>query len=227
MIKIKIILTAFIVLYTTCACSQLIGGYGIKAGVVINGMRSSGNPTSNLEDSSFAFNLFSYDVGLYTELFPSKIFNLTAELHYTVLGEHPSNLVRLLQRVPSNQGEFYEYKYASNRFSYISFQLLPHYNFLNTKEDRLFILAGPRFDIMLGNYNSEYENSAVVNNGNLEMGAIIGIGGEFRNIFNFDFRYNYNFTEVYSLIQGAGAVLRKHHSFIFLTGINFKKLLKM
>lgn len=223
--KIVIIALLTLPLFNNVTSAQIIGGYGVKAGILVNGLRSSNNAPANLQDSS-SFNFFGYDLGIYAELFPAKKFNLTTEFHFTLLGEQPSNLVRLLTKVPSNQGEFYEYKYASNRFTYISFHLLPHYNFVNNPDERLFILAGPRFDMMLSNYNSEYEENLKLNNGNLETGAILGFGGEFKNVFNFEFRYNYNFSEIYSVKYGTEKISRKHHSFIFFGGLNLKKLFK-
>lgn len=225
--KVYILIFTIFFLHVITSSSQILGKYGIKAGLVFNGI-STGNDISVFTDSSAYLNFLAFDIGIYAELFNTKNFCVSTELHYLVRGEQNPNFIKILTRIPPAYLEIYEYKYLSDRFNYLSFQILPRYILNLTQRNKLFAFAGPRFELRIGNSNSGIDDDSKIfemSNYKLETGGSIGFGGEMLDVFSFEFRYDYNFSNIYGLSYRNNIVYRKHNSLTFLLGLSLSKYL--
>lgn len=223
----KIIYFFIIMILASPLSSQVIHNWGIKGGLLFSGFTTDSDDKV-FTDSSHFVNFLSYDIGLYAEMFNSKKFSVSAELHYNTKGERNPNFVSVITVSPSSQGDEYSYKYLSDRFHYISLQILPRYKFIITKEDVLYIFGGPSYDYRISNTNSEHPNSTLeAGKSGGEIAGIIGLGGEFLRIATFEFRFQHNFTPTYTFRYGDKKVGRTSNSIIFQFGVSLKKIFKL
>jgi hypothetical protein len=215
-----IIISSFNSIYT-----QTFNKFGIKSGLIFNGISTQNDGASIVEESAI-FNYLSYDFGLFGEFFNSKKFCISTELHFTAKGEKNAAYVIITKN--TTQGQIYDFEYLSDRFYYISLHTLPKYRFFHSsRNENLYVMAGPKFDFLISNSNSDnYENSLKIKNSNLEVGALIGFGIEVWDIVSFEFRFEHTFTPVYKLSYNNGNITRHHNALVFLTGLNLKKVLK-
>ena len=207
--------------------SQFIHNFGIKFGLHYSGFITSDASKLFPNGDPTAMNYIGTDFGVYTELFNSTRFCVSTELHYETLGEKETNSFRIIYPVQSTQGEFYKYTYLSRSFTYISFQILPRFRFAVTHDDKVYFLAGPRFDLRIANNNPEYQDAIMLKNMQLETGVTVGIGGEVLDLISFEFRYNYNFSNTFRFIYGGDTITRSFQAYSFIAGVSLKKILKI
>jgi hypothetical protein len=206
--------------------SQILSKYGIKSGLLWTGLTAPNSTNAFGNFSPSLFNFISVDFGIYAEIFNKERFCISTELHYVTKGEDPADNFQYPVQIDPNRGEVYNFTNISNRFHYISLQLLPRYRFGLTQDDKVYFLLGPHFDYMIGNSYSEDNNEFKVKNSKLELGVTSGIGGEVRDKINFEFRFEYNLTGTYKLKYGNESVSRHNISLIFMAGVCLKNLSK-
>jgi hypothetical protein len=89
------------------------------------------------------------------EFLNSEKFCLSAEFHFTRKGERNPNHLAIVETINTSQGLMYDYKYLTDRFYYLSLQLLPKYRFVVTPtKDNIYLISGPKFDLIISNTNS-------------------------------------------------------------------------
>jgi hypothetical protein len=214
----------FIIITSNFVASQHISKYGIKAGLIFTGMTTS-NESSVFVDSAAFLNFLSFEAGIYAEIFNTRKFCLSAELHYSIKGERNPNFNTVLIPVTLSNGQYYEYKYLSDRFHYISFQLLPRYRLVITPSgENLYVLGGGKIDLLIHNTNSGDNKTVEINNFKLDFGVTTGLGIELMNFLNFEFRFEHSFRGPYKFSYGDKTVTRTFNSIIFFTGVSFNKL---
>ena len=225
MIKIfKIIIIIIFLFPVSQIYSQTLYKFGIKGGLNFSGLSTSDDAKNVFYDSSAVFNLLTFDIGIFAELFNFQRFCVSAELHYLTKVENNPNLNKQLILNSSNHGEFYSYEYLSDRLHYLSLQLLPRYRFVITDEDELYFMGGPEFDYLTGYSNSENDNIIAMKNGTISAGGILGFGGEYHELITFDFKYEHDFTNTYKISYGDKSVSRKSSSISFVAGISLSNL---
>ncbi|RPI13350.1 MAG: PorT family protein [Ignavibacteriae bacterium] len=207
--------------------SQTENKFGIKAGCIFTGISTSNDDKNLFYDSSTFLNHLNYTVGFYKEWFNTEKFCLSTELIYSTKGDI-NVFVKLVKDVSTNQGEFYESYYVSNRFQYLSLQLLPRYRIvLAPKSENMYIFGGPSLDLLVNNYISDDRTDfKKIDNMKLELGAVIGLGVELMNFLTFEFRFDHNFTGPYTISYGDKTIARRYSSAVFYTGISFNKFFK-
>lgn len=220
-------LTLFLIIIF-CSCEshpQTFHKIGFRGGLIFTGMATS-SEASVFSDSASFLNFLSYEFGVYAEMFNSKHFCLSTEFHYRVKGERNPNFNKVIRPVTLNNGQYYEYRYLSDRFHYISLQILPRYRIAITHTDEnLYLFGGGVLDLLIYNTNSgDNETVDDIKNFKLDFGATAGIGIELMNFLTFEFRYEHSFRGPYELSYGDKTVTRSYNSLIFLTGISFNKL---
>ncbi len=222
---IRILSTSCIIIFLALNFSrsdaQLINKFGVKGGVILSGMMSSGYiPVIMQNQSDNAYHFLTFDAGVFVEWFDSKHFCLSTELHYNIKGEQKENPFKLLYLAANGE---YKYGSVSDRFQYLSFQLLPKWKFIVTQEDNVYLFLGPKFDYRVGAYNADTDEDIKVSSGKMETGFAIGFGNEVWDIFRVDFKYEQSFSSVYNITYGPTTVSRRNASFVVLLGISFKK----
>lgn len=223
---IVFILLFYFILPNQNVNSQVVNKFGLKGGLLL----------SKLSMNEFVSDAFSYeperkykflsiDLGLYAELFDSRFFCVSAELHYSIKGEESFEDFMILQQ--GNTPNEFVYKKVNDRFHYISFQILPRWKFMVNTEDKLYLFGGPRFDLRIANSKSGGDSDIPLSNGIIESGITVGIGNEFWELLSTELRYEVNLSNVYTITYGSTTVKRKNHSFSLLMGLSLKKLLKI
>lgn len=155
-------------------------------------------------------------------MFNNERYCVAIELHYISKGENPDESYKVQVPVNPNLGEIYNFKNASDRFTYISLQVLPRYRFGLTQEDKLYFLLGPHLDYRISNHYSDNVNEYSFTNSNFELGFTGGIGGEVRDLLNFEFRCGYDISGTYKVSYGSTTVTRHDISISFLVGVCLK-----
>jgi hypothetical protein len=210
--------------------SQLINKFGIKGGAIVSWLSEpySDNPvTASFEQSKSQTYLFlTFDIGIYAELFDSPKFCVSTELHYVNRGEEKEGPVKFLAPV-ENQPGFYEYRAVSDRFEYLSFQILPRWKYEINSSDRLYLFLGPKLDYRIGNHNSDGFNDVKFKNSRAELGLIAGIGNEIWELLLLELRYDYSLTNTYQIEYGSNTYGRKNNSVSLSLGFSLKKLLRI
>ncbi len=206
--------------------SQVFNKFGIKGGAIFSGMSlSEFYPGIFRYNPSNSFKLLSIDFGIYGEFFNSRHFSTNTEIHYTIRGEGGNQLFEFLQTSTGITG--LEYRTASNRFHYISFQILPKWKFIVNTENNVYLFGGPRFDLRVSNSNTLTNDYVKFDNSGFETGFTVGAGDEISDMFHFELRYERNFTSSYELDVKGERVTRKLSSFSLLLGVSLKKLLRI
>lgn len=221
-----LILALITFLHTTESDSQVFNKFGIKGGAILTQITlSEYYPGLFLTDPSGGFKYLSIDLGIYGEFFNSRKFSVNAEVHYIRKGEDDNNRFAFLQK-----GEGVtelQYKHTSNRFQYISFQVLPKWKFLVNTENNMYMIGGPRFDLRISNSNSYGADAVKLDNSGFEFGFTVGIGDEIADLFHFELRYDRNLTNTYSFDKGDEDITRKMNSLSLIVGLSLKKLLRV
>jgi hypothetical protein len=217
-------ITIFLLSFCSPANSQFINKYGLKAGLNFSGLHSSAELDYLATDATtINFRLLSFDVALYAEVLDSRHFCVSTELHYYIKGDSRDNPFTIFNLTPGGSGT-YSYGEVSERFSYLSFQLLPHWKFIATHDDRVYLLAGPAFDYRISTWKSEGPEDYKINTGKVEFALVFGLGGEIGELFNYEVRYQHNLSNVYKITYGDEVVNRSLSSFHVLLGVSLKKL---
>ncbi|HMT12403.1 MAG TPA: outer membrane beta-barrel protein, partial [Ignavibacteria bacterium] len=201
--------------------SQFIDKFGIKAGAIYTGLSSPYDRNKTLteifEKQSNAGSLLSYDLGIFAELFNKPRFCVSMEVHYCVKGESNFNQVKLLSPDENHPG-YYSYRGFSDRFQYLSLQVLPRWRFELNSSDKIYLFMGPKLDILLGNYNSDDLSGLNVKNYGSEIGFAAGIGNEVWELFYLELKYEHSFSSVYNIKYGGDTYGRKFSSISLLAG---------
>ncbi len=219
--KNVICILLFLVLVNVHSSSQALSRLGVKTGILFSGL-TSGDDNQFFDSDISIVNFISYDIGFFAEMFTSKTFTLSAELHYNLKGERNQNFIKVITKEESQQGTIYSLKYMSDRFHYISLQVLPRYHFVLSRNETLFLQGGPCLDYLIGNSNSEHDNTLPVKNSNFEFAAIAGFGATVNNWLILDFRFQHNFTPTYTFSYGNEKLSRYNNSAVFLVGFVLK-----
>jgi len=227
-IPMKFIITIFLLL-TFCSAginSQVINKFGIKGGLIISKLTLSEYISDAFSyEPEREYKFLSMDVGIYAELFDSRFFCISTELHYNIKGEEAYQDFEILQ--PNKQADGFEYLTVSDRFHYLSLQLLPRWKYLVNSQDKLYLFAGPRIDLRVANSKSGGKEDIKLSNNVIEPGLTVGIGNEIWDLLTIELRYEMNFTSVYKVSYGSTSISRKNNSFTLLAGLSLKKLLKV
>jgi hypothetical protein len=207
--------------------SQTLGSFGIKGGLSLSRISlSEYNEEAFPNQPAVEFKLISMDIGLFAELVNSKQFCVSTELHYRIIGENNDKKFTVI--VPEKNGtiETYAEKNVSDRFHYISLQILPRWKYQLNRSNKLYLFAGPRADLRMANSNSESESAIEFENNKLQAGFAAGMGFENSELLSIEIRYEHNLTNAYTITFGNQTFNRKHNSFYVLAGVSFSKLLK-
>lgn len=217
-------------LLLTCnADSQIVNKFGLKGGALMNNLTSYDDDaayTGFFKNYSEKLLLLNYDIGIFAEFFDSPKFCISGELHYNIKGEENKNSVRILAPDKTNP-ELYTYQGISDRFSYISLQLLPQWRFEINSSDKLYLFAGPKFDYRAGNYNSDDIEGVEIPDSKVELGFAAGIGNIMWELVYLELKYEHSFTDVYSIRYGSEKYSRYNQTFLLLMGVSLKKLFKI
>lgn len=211
------------------AGSQVINKFGLKGGALLNNLTAYDDDAAytgfyrNYSEKSL---LLSYDIGLFAEFFDSPKFCISGEIHYNIKGEENKNGVRILAPDKINP-ELYTYQGISDRFSYISLQLLPQWRFELNSSDKLYFFAGPKFDYRVGNSNSDDIEGVKIPDSKVEFGFAAGIGNIMWELVYLELKYEHSFTDVYTIKYGSENYSRHNQTFLLLMGVSLKKLLKV
>ncbi len=206
--------------------SQVVNKFGIKGGLILSKLSMNEFVSDAFSyEPERKYKFLSFDIGLYAELFDSRFFCVSTELHYNVKGEESFEDFMILQ--PNRQNDGFEFKKVNDRFHYISLQVLPRWRFMVNTEDKLYVFGGPRFDLRIGSSKSGGTSDIPLSNGIIESGFTVGFGNEFWELLITEFRYEINLSNVYNITYGNTVVKRKNHSFSLLMGLSLKKLLKI
>ena len=223
----KYILTIIIVLisFDIRTSSQFINKFGIKGGVNVSSVTSGeNNPVFFLKEPESRYNLINLDIGVFTELMDSRFFCISTELHYVRKGEENDNDIEIIYL--NKESNIASYRRITDRFHYLSFQILPRWKYAVTSEDKLYIFGGPKFDFRLSNNNSRGNEDLILKNSVFESGFTVGLGNEYYELFYLELRFDYSFTNVYKITLGEETVSRKNITFSLITGLSLKKLFK-
>jgi hypothetical protein len=227
-ITLKII-TMFVLLAALCPrenYSQVINKFGIKGGLIISKLTLSENVSDAFSyEPEREYKFLSMDVGIYAEMFDSRFFCISTELHYNIKGEEAYQDFEILQ--PNTQADGFEYRKVSDRFHYVSLQILPRWKYLVNTQDKLYLFGGPRIDLRVANSKSGGKEDIKLSNNVIEPGFTVGIGNEIWDLLTIELRYEMNFTSVYKVSYGNTSVSRKNNSFTLLAGLSLKKLLRV
>ncbi len=227
---IKLLMVVVLFVCSHSVQSQFIDKFGIKAGAIYTGLSSPYDRNKTLteifEKQSNAGSLLSYDLGIFAELFNKPRFCVSMEIHYCVKGESNFNQVKLLSPDENHPG-YYSYRGFSDRFQYLSFQVLPRWRFELNSSDKIYLFIGPKLDMLLGNYNSDDLSGLNVKNYGSEIGFAAGIGNEVWELFYLELKYEHSFSSVYNIKYGGDTYGRKFSSISLLAGLSLKKLFRI
>lgn len=223
--KLLVILTVLFTVHNIQ--SQTPDKFGIRAGIIFTGISTSNDDKNLFYDSSAFLSHLNFTVSVYKEWFTKKKFSISTELIYSVVGDK-NVLVKYLKPVPTNQGEFYEESYITNRFQYLSLHILPRYRFVVTPSgENMYVYAGPTADMLIGNYSSEnFENVYELDNFKMTFGGAFGLGLELMDFLTFEFKLLHSFTGPYNIKYGDKTISRRYTSAVFYTGVSFNKFFK-
>lgn len=200
----------FIALVQICiplAHAQLLKGYGFKTGIAV---------ASQYFDYAAGFDLeydnrIGFDFGGFVEWFDFYSFSVLTEARYIQKGMTYELQCRDEYNLPTGTEE------VDNRLDYLSVSLLVKW-VLKYKPISPYLIAGPRFDFLLG-YKSKYYSELYEEFEPIDVGGDIGIGGEFKfgqfpTILS-EFRYNFYFTDAYK----TNLLQVENRSFEILAGL--------
>lgn len=216
--------------------TQTIGKFGIKGGFIATGLSTFNEHSPyNLDqanlyiyDNSDYFNFLSFDVGIYTELFNSEEFCVSAELHYLIKGEADLSTYRVPRLISSYNGQnIWEMGTLSDKASFLSLQILPRYRAGISKggDDDVYFFAGPVFNFMLADKGTYTQPKYVVYKGFLgDIGGAIGLGFEVNRKFMLELKLDYSLTGSYNFIYRNEKIQRSYNTFSVMTGFAVSEL---
>lgn len=227
---IRYMLLCLILFLPASASSQLVNKFGVKGGAILTHISTPFETNDALksifENQTDAKYFLNFDIGVFAEIFDKPKFGVSVELHYNTKGESNYKTLKLLYPVENTSGH-YKYQGVSDRFHYLSFQVLPRWRFELNSNDKLYFFGGPKVDFLIGNNNSDNLNEVHFDNFNPEFGLIAGIGNEVNDVFFLELKYEYSLSSIYTLNYGSESYGRKNSSFLLLMGVSFKKLFRM
>jgi len=221
----RIVIFILLSLNPSLSFSQKGIDYGIKMGLLLSklSLTQDINPAL-IEYPIEGFRYLGIDLGVYLQFFNTRKFCVTTEFHYNQKGESTQySPFRILYPI-SPGGIPVKMQSVNNAFEYLYFQILPRWKFLSSREDYAYLFAGPRFDYRISNSNTDGPNEITFKNGVIEGGFTTGFGYDIMNLFNSELRYDYSFTNAYSITNGVATINRNFSSFTLLLGISIKEL---
>ncbi len=206
----KLMLFVIVILGFTVLSAQLNLSYGIKTGCVI------ANQDFDYDDNSSSLDLenrYGFDIGAFIEYSHNSNLYILCETHYIQKGM----VYEMEER--DDTGHLVGIITFNNRVDYLEFDVFGKFvhNFNNSS---LYIILGPRIDILLG-YDSKFFGNLYDDFERLDFGGSFGLGYEFIlwESINFlsEMRYSPSFTNSYE----TNSLTVKNNSFEILTGIKF------
>ncbi len=204
-ISIAIILFCF-----SSAYPQLLKGYGLKTGIVIADQHFEYGPYAKVETALDRKHRTGFDIGIYVEWLNLPFFSMLTEAHYVQKG-------MINEGIAYNEfGTLMGTVKFDNRVDYLSVPILAKIA-VKTPSFSPYLVAGPRFDFLLG-YNSTGGEFLYDRFKDLDMGGDIGIGVESNTRplkVLLEFRYSPDFTYAYK----SDLLKVKNNSFEILFGL--------
>lgn len=229
MTSVKIIITAIILItVSVIQYSQTINKYGIKGGLILSKLSYNNDyKSSSINEPLNKFACLKTDFGIYLEMFDSRSFCTSVELHYLCKGEDSKNAIKVYS--PDSIVNFLntDFQNVYNRFYYLSFQVLQKWKFIVRSDDKMFFFGGPVLNMGVSSNSSDNENAVKIENKKLIFGFKTGFGIELWDLFLLEMSYSHDFNSIYVITDGTGRIERRHDSFELLAGISLKKLLRI
>lgn len=215
-----LLITCLFTGYTTNA--QTFSKIGFKGGFALSGISTFNNKpiksgdklNAFVSDSTFFFNSVSVDLGITAELFNSKYFCLSAELHYLQKGDARVEYFTPDVQIREN-GSFDAAGNLDDKAYYLSLQILPRVRIpLSYEGDNYYFFGGPVFDLKLSD-KSEFSNSNfIINQKRTDVGIALGGGFELADALGIELKYQYDFTGPYSFIYKGEEIVRRYNCFV-------------
>ena len=211
----QILVVIAIVTLIHAADAQIVKSYGIKAGAVLAGQDWEYSPSSPLAGLDIADQMrWGVDVGCFVEWFDNPTFSLVTEVHYAQRGCQDEVVVRSTSH-PEGIGT----KILSPRLDYLSLPLL-----LKARLDFVpvspYLLAGPRFDVLLGKHPDGFDlviNQIKDHDWGITLGAGIAYDISSGYAIGAEFRYELSLQDIYE----TDMLTVRNHSMQFLTFVAF------
>jgi hypothetical protein len=220
-----------LLLYSFFICNsypQVLNQFGIKGGMILSRLTYDNNLHSGfIIEPVSKYACLKTDFGLYAEMFDSRNFCTSVELHYLNKGEDSKNPIQVYYPDTSNNYLNTDFKYISDRFQHISFQILQKWKFIIRSDDKMFIFGGPVLNLRISNHSEVSENALELKNSKLLFGFKAGYGIELWDVFLLELSFSHDFTNSYVITDGDNSLNRQHDSFELLAGFNLKKLLRI
>jgi hypothetical protein len=197
----------FVIVLPSLVQAQIFKGYGFKAGAV----RASQSFDYTMNFSIPIENRWGLDVGAFAEWFQHPNFSLLTELHYVQKGY--SLTVPITSAIyPEGTGEYYTYK---PRLDYISIPVLAKVRY-ETDAVTPYVFAGPRFDFLLGKYETlslDYSST--------DIGITVGGGLQFSIMQSSQMLVEGRFSPSFANAFQNPNLTVKNKSFEILVGMSF------
>jgi hypothetical protein len=198
-----------IILASNFAQTQFIKGYGFKVGAV----SATQTWNYNIDIHRDMENRWGIDAGVYVEFLDLPYISILGELHYIQKG-YTEKLPEATPTYPEGTGRYITFK---PRVDYFSIPLLTKVRYdMGTVSP--YILAGPRFDFLIGN-NPQYVGSIFDKFNKNDMGISAGVGIEIPTsaiqAVLLEFKYSPTLSKSYS----SNMLTIKNQSFELLFGI--------
>jgi hypothetical protein len=208
----RIVSFVFLVLFSIPNVShgQLIKSWGIKIGPAIAGQNWNYSIATGYSNDKIRWGL---TVGPFAELFDTHHFCLVVEAIYIQKG-FTDNFVTRSDRSGTTT--------SSPRLDYLSFPILPKLGFA-VHPFTLYILAGPRVDILLSN-SGKSESEALSNVDSFDFGASVGSGVECSLNAKLRIGLEARFSPSLRDIHHSTQLAIRNHSFEMLFTIGFDSM---
>ena len=208
--------------------AQFINKFGIKGGLLLSQLSFS-NEINNgfIIEPNNKYACLKTDFAIYAEMFDSRNFCASVELHYLNKGEDVKNKIQVNYLETVNSLNIYNYRFVNDRFQYIALHILPRWRFIIKSEDKMYIYAGATFSYRIDNYSVFTDNAISFQNSKLLTGFKTGYGIELWDLFLLEISYSHDFNNAYVITYGNQRLERKHNSFDLLAGLSLKKLLRI
>jgi opacity protein-like surface antigen len=196
-----------VILLPSLAQAQIFKGYGFKAGAV----RASQSFDYTMNLSIPIENRWGLDVGAFAELFQHPNFSLLTELHYIQKG-YSLTVPVTSALYPEGTGEYYTY---NTRLDYLSVPVLAKVRYAMDAVTP-YIIAGPRFDFLLGKYETlslDYSST--------DIGITVGGGVQFSVMPSSQMLVEGRFSPSFAHAFQNPNLTVKNKSFEILVGMSF------
>jgi opacity protein-like surface antigen len=199
----------------SASSAQLFQSYGIKAGPVLAGQHWDYAPSSPLAGLDIADQMrWGIDVGCFVEWFDHPTLSLLTEVHYVQRGFRDEYAV-----TSPTSPEIIGTEVLTPRLDYLSMPLLLKAR-LDYASVSPYVLAGPRFDILL-NKNPDNFDLIVDKFKKYDWGLTLGGGIAFEAFPGYDigaeFRYELSLQDIYR----TDMLTVRNHSMQFLAYVAF------